>query len=203
MKQKTTLGYKIVRAIFVLPVRFFLNIRIRGRENIPEDTNAYMICSNHVCWLDPIVICSGFQQKIRTMGKKELFKIPVLCWLIRGLGAFPVDRSGGNAGTIKQTIQMMKNGETVCIFPQGTRRRGETIQNTPLKSGAAMMSAKAGVPIIPVRVKMKDERFRPFRKNELIIGKPITLEEIAYDPDAPGEYARITEIIRARIAELE
>ena len=196
-------GYKFVRAFFVMPVKFFLNIRIRGRENIPADTNSYMICSNHICWVDPIIICAGFKQKIRTMAKKELFKIPVLSWLIRGLGAYPIDRSGGNTGTIKDTIRMLREGETVCIFPQGTRRRGQAIAETPLKTGAAMISVKAGVPIIPVKVKMKDHRFRPFRKNELVIGKPISLEEIGYDPEAPGEYARITEIIRARIEELE
>lgn len=203
MKKKTSFGYKIVRAIFVLPVKFLLNIRIRGKENIPEDTTAYMICANHVCWIDPIIVCAGFKQKIHIMAKKELFKIPVLAQLIRALGAYPIDRSGGNAGTIKKTIGMMKSGDSVCVFPQGTRRRGEKIADTPLKPGAAMMAAKAGVPIIPVRIKMKDERFRFFRKNELIIGKPISVEEIAYDPDAQGEYARITEIIRTRISELE
>ena len=203
MKKKTTVGYKIVRALFVMPVRFFLNIRIRGRENIPKDTTAYMICANHVCWVDPIIVCAGFRQKIHIMAKKELFKIPILAPLIRALGAYPIDRSGGNTGTIKDTIRMLREGDSVCIFPQGTRRRGQSISETPLKTGAAMISAKAGVPIIPVRVKMKGERFRPFRRNELVIGKPITLEEIGYDPEQAGEYARITELIRTRIAEIE
>lgn len=202
-KVKTTFGYKLIRIFFVLPVRFFFNIRIRGRENIPEDTAGYMICANHVCWVDPIIVCSGFPQKIHLMAKKELFKIPILAPLIRGLGAYPIDRSGGNAGTIKDTIKMLEKGETVCIFPQGTRCTGKTISETPLKPGAAMIAAKAGVPILPVRVKMKGERFRPFRKNELIIGKPITREEMGYDPEKTGEYGRITELIRNRIAEVE
>lgn len=201
--KKVPLGYRIVRTLFVLPVKFLLNIRVRGRENIPTDTTAYTICSNHVCWIDPIIVCAGFKQKIHIMAKKELFKIPVLAQLIRALGAYPIDRSGGNTGTIKATIQMLQNGDSVCIFPQGTRCRGRTISETPLKPGAAMISLRAGVPIVPVRIKMKGERYRPFRKNELIIGKPITLEELAYDPALPGEYARVTEIIRARIAELE
>lgn len=196
-------GYKIVRALFVMPVKFFLNIRIRGKEHIPTDTTSYLICSNHICWVDPIIVCAGFRQKIRTMAKKELFRIPVLSWLIRALGAYPIDRSGGNTGTIKETIKMLQSGSTVCIFPQGTRRKGQSIADTPLKTGAAMIALKAGVPILPVRVKMKDHRFRPFRRNELVIGTPITLEEMGYDPEAPGEYARITEIIRRRIAEIE
>lgn len=198
----TTKGYKIFRAIFVAPVRFFLNIRIRGRENIPEDTTGYLICSNHICLADPIVICAGFRHKINIMAKKELFKVPILAPLIRALGAYPVDRGGANTGTIKQTIKMLQNGESVCIFPQGTRQRGKRIEETPLKTGAAMMAVRAGVPIIPVRVKMKNERFFLFRRTELIIGKPISQEEIAYDPDAAGEYARITELIGKRIAEI-
>ena len=199
----TTKGYKVFRALFVMPVKFFLNIRIRGRENIPEGTTKYMVCSNHVCWIDPIIICAGFRHKINIMAKKELFKIPILAQLIRALGAYPIDRSGGNTGTIKKTIKMLEDGETVCIFPQGTRRRGETIDRSPLKPGAAMIATKANAPIVPVRIKMKGERFHLFRKNELIIGRPITLEEIAYDPEGTGEYARITELIRERIAEIE
>ena len=99
--------------------------------------------------------------------------------------------------------QSLARAEPIDVFPQGTRRRGQTIAETPLKPGAAMISLKAGVPIIPVRIKMKGDRYRPFRKNELIIGRPITVEELAYDPEASGEYARVTEIIRNRIAELE
>ena len=202
-RKKRTVGYKIVRALFVMPVKFFFRIRVKGRENIPEDTTAYMICANHICWVDPIIVCAGFKQKIHIMAKKELFKIPVLAQLIRALGAYPIDRSGGNTGTIKDTIRMLQDGDSVCMFPQGTRRRGQSIADTPLKPGAAMISLKAGVPIIPVRIKMKDHRFRLFRRNELVIGKPITPEEIAYDPEAPGEYARVTALIGQRIAELD
>lgn len=199
----TEKGYKIFRRLFVMPVKFLFNIRVRGTENIPEGTNAYLICSNHICWIDPIIVCAGFRQKVNIMAKKELFKIPVLAQLIRALGAYPIDRSGGNAGTIKKTIGMLKTGETVCMFPQGTRCSGKTIAETPLKPGAAMIATKANVPIVPVRIKMKGERFHLFRKNEIVIGKPISLEEIAYDPEATGEYGRISELIRARIAEIE
>lgn len=97
---------------------------------------------------------------------------------------------------------MLKDGDSVCIFPQGTRRRGQTISETPLKPGAAMIALKAGVPILPVRIVMKGERYRPFRRNKLVIGRPITLEELGYDPEASGEYGRVTELIRQRIAEL-
>lgn len=200
--KKKNWGYKILRTLFVLPVKFLLNIHVRGKENIPADTNAYVICSNHVCWIDPIIVCAGFRQKIHIMAKKELFKIPILAPLIRGLGAYPIDRSGGNAGTIKKTIAMLRDGDSVCIFPQGTRCSGKSIADTPLKPGAAMIATRAGVPIIPVRIKMKDERFHLFRRNEIVIGKPISVEEIAYHPDEAGEYARITEIVRGRIAEL-
>ena len=195
-------GYKVFRALFVMPVKFFFNIRVRGRENIPEGTSQYLICSNHVCWIDPIIVCAGFRQKVNIMAKKELFKIPVLAQLIRALGAYPIDRSGGNAGTIKKTIEMLKTGESVCMFPQGTRCAGKTIDMTPLKPGAAMIAVRAGVPIVPVRIKMKGEKFHLFRKNEIIIGRPIPVEEIAYDPEGTGEYARISEIIRERIMEL-
>ena len=188
-------------SIFARPIRWLWRVSSEGKENIPEE-GCIIIC-NHTSFADVLVLEVAQKRQVFFMGKKELFKIPVLAQLIRALGAYPIDRSGGNTGTIKATIQMLQNGDSVCIFPQGTRCRGRTISETPLKPGAAMISLRAGVPIVPVRIKMKGERYRPFRKNELIIGKPITLEELAYDPALPGEYARVTEIIRARIAELE
>jgi 1-acyl-sn-glycerol-3-phosphate acyltransferase len=137
------------------------------------------------------------------MGKKEVFKVPVLGLLIRALGAFPVDRSGGNTGTIKNAIAKLKRGDCLGIFPQGTRCRGREIEETSLNMGAAMISIKAEATVVPVKIVMKDHRYRFLRRITVVVGKPISFAEMAYDKENPGEYARITEMIGKRIAELK
>ena len=73
------------------------------------DEGGYLICSNHVSATDAVVICYAFKKnKAHFMAKKELFKIPVLSWLIRMLGAFPIDRSGNDVGAIKKAISIIK-----------------------------------------------------------------------------------------------
>ena len=162
-----------------------------------------MVCANHISAVDPILICAAFPQKVCYMGKKEVFKVPVLGWLIRAFGAFPVDRSGGNTGTIKNAIAKLKKGDCLGIFPQGTRCRGKEIEETSLKMGAAMISAKAEATVVPVKIVMKGNRYRFLCKTTVVVGKPISFAEMAYDKDAPGEYARITETIGQRIASLK
>ena len=202
MKKKTKItGYTIFRAILVWPVRLIFRIHIKGKENIPTG-GGYMVCANHVSAIDPILICAAFPQKVCYMGKKEVFKVPVLGWLIRAFGAFPVDRSGGNTGTIKNAIAKLKKGDCLGIFPQGTRCRGKEIEETSLKMGAAMISAKAEATVVPVKIVMKGNRYRFLCKTTVVVGKPISFAEMAYDKEAPGEYARITETIGQRIAEL-
>lgn len=200
-KKRKITGYTIFRWIFLWPVRLVLRIHVRGKENIP-DGDGYMICSNHISCADPIMICAAFPKKVCYMGKKEVFKVPILGLLIRALGAFPVDRSGGNAGTIKNAIAKLKRGDCLGLFPQGTRCKGKEIGETPLKMGAAMIAVKANAAIVPVKIVMKDHRYRFLRKATVVIGKPITAEEMAYDKENPGEYARITELIGKRIGEI-
>jgi 1-acyl-sn-glycerol-3-phosphate acyltransferase len=65
-----------------------------------------------------------------------------------------------------------------------------------------MIALKAGVPVLPVFVKVKNNRHRIFCKKEVIIGKPITIEEMNYNPEAPGEYQRVADYLFERVCEL-
>lgn len=68
--------------------------------------------------------------------------------------------------------------------------------------GAAMIALRAGVPILPVFIRVPDNRMRAFCRKEVIIGKPITPEEMHYDPEAPGEYDRIMRMAFERVCAL-
>ena len=196
--------YKVVKFVLTYPLRFLCNMRVRGTENEPTtDQGAYLVIANHRTWADPIYLCCVLKHgQPHFMAKKELCKIPLLNLLIRALGAYPVNRGGADVGAIKHTIEMLKAGVCVGMFPQGHRYNKVDPRKTPVKTGAAMIALKAGVPVLPVFIKVKNNKHFFLCRKEVIVGKPISIEEMNYDPEAPGEYQRVADYLFERVCEL-
>ena len=196
--------YKVVKFMLTYPVRFLCRMKVKGAENEPTpDQGTYLVIANHRTWADPIYLCCALKhQQPHFMAKKELFKIPLLNLLIRALGAYPVNRGGADVGAIRRTIEMLKQGAAVGMFPQGHRYNGVDPRETSVKTGAAMIAQKAGVQVLPVFIKVKNNRHRFLCKKEIIVGKPISIEELNYDPEAAGEYQRIADMLFEKVCEL-
>lgn len=196
--------YRVIRAIFGGPIRLLTRIHVKGRENEPPaESGGYLVICNHLTWRDPIMLCAALKHhQPHFMAKGELFRIPVLRGMIRALGAYPVDRGGADVGAIRYTIDLLKHGVTVGMFPQGHRFNGKDPCETPVKKGAALIAVKSGVPVLPVYIKVKHNRARVFCRKEIIIGQPITQAELAYDPEATGEYERIARMLFERVCAL-
>ena len=153
-----------LRIIFALkhPV-----LRVHGKENIPE--GAAIVCCNHSAFSDPIWVMFAAHPKriFRTMAKKELFSHKILGFLITKVGAFPVDRSTSDINAVKTSMQILKSGDKLLIFPEGTRiRKGKT--SAP-HGGAVMIAARMGVPIVPVYLSTDKRIFRPL---DVVFGEP-------------------------------
>ena len=196
--------YKFFKFILTYPLRFLCNMKVRGTENEPTtEQGAYLVIANHRTWADPIYLaCVLKHGQPHFMAKKELFRIPLLNLLIRALGAYPVNRGGADVGAVKHTIEMLKAGVCVGMFPQGHRYNKVDPRKTPVKTGAAMIALKAGVPVLPVFIKVKNNKHFFLCRKEVIVGKPITAEEMNYNPEAPGEYQRVADYLFERVCEL-
>jgi len=195
--------YAAAKAVLGPIIKLFMRIRVKGREKEYSGEGGLVVCANHLNMLDCITLAIAFKRQIRFLAKKELFSVPLLKNLISSLGAYGVDRSGGSVGAIKKTISMLSDGATVGIFPQGTRQPGIETQKTNFKSGAAMAAFHAHVPIQPVYIKVKDRKYRFLRKKEVIIGEVIEWDELGFGDGEHADYAKATEMIKARIIELE
>ena len=185
-------------------VRVLFRLHFHNIENEPDPSEGpYVMICNHISNADPVFLCAGkTKQQPRFMAKKELFKIPLVKQLVSGLGAYPVDRSGADVSAIKNSIQMLKEGKCVGIFPQGHREKGINPRDAHLKNGAAMIAAKAQATVFPCCVKTKKNKFAFFRRVDVYYGKPVKFEELNYDPVASGEYTRITKFMFERVCEL-
>ena len=199
--KKNSKFHRFICFTFRWIVSLIFRLRVVGLENEPEE-GGFLVCSNHLCAADPIIITAGMQNQICFMGKKELFKIPLVSFFFRSLGAFPVDRRGGDVGAVKKSIRLLEEGKCVGMFPQGTRHPGEEPRETTVRNGAAMIAYHANATVLPVFIHCKNYTPKLFRKTTVVIGKPIPFSEFAYDAEKKGEYARIAGEMFDRICAL-
>ena len=178
---------RVLHALFAAPARFLLRVHVHGRENIPSE-GGHILLSNHMSFLDPIVLSAAFPRARmpKYLAKAELFRVPLLGRIIRVFGAIPVDRSRGDVGAIRRSVEVAKSGELLAVFPQGTRQKGKNPADTPIKHGCAMIAARAGVPVLPVCIHIKKQRYALFRRVDVIVGEPISLERLGLLSDEPS-----------------
>ena len=194
--------FRTFRVLFSWIVGLIFRIKVVNRQNEPAE-GGYVVCANHISATDPIMLCYAFRKhQVRFMAKKELFGIPVLAQLIRMLGAFPVDRGGGDVGAIKNAVGIVEGGCCLGIFPQGHRYPGEDPRGTPTKNGAALIAVRASAPVVPVYIWRKGKKGGVFRRTYVIIGEKIPFEDFGYDKEATGEYNRITSTVFDRVCAL-
>ncbi len=201
MKDKV---YAVAHFFLAWLARLIFLVRSEGKNNEPKlDEGSYLVISNHISAIDGIAICAVTRrQEVRFMAKAELFKNPVLAFILRCCGAYPIERTGANAGVIKQTISMLKEGKSVGMFPQGTRVRGSDPRIGRLQSGAGLILSHSKVQVLPVYIKSKGNRVRAFHPIKVIIGKPMTYDEYTRGGELQGDARAITKCVFDRVCEL-
>lgn len=195
--------YKVMKGIFGwIFKRLLYRVKVIYPENEVLD-KPYVICCNHTALMDVTVISANMKTQVRYMAKKEIFKIPLIRHFFKAMGAFPVDRKHGDVGAVKKTIELLKNGECVGVFPQGTRMPYKHPSETEIKNGIGMFADKAGVGILPVCIRTKKNKLKLFHRTEFIIGKYISPEEIEF-PELTGKekYQKIADYAFSKIVEL-
>jgi len=138
--------------VWFIRLCMFLYIRrttTTGRENIPKTGGAILV-SNHLNNADPCVIPGVFNRRIVTMAKKEMFRWPVISWLFKFIGAFPVDRQGADLGALREAQRVVNDGLLLLMFPEGTRSRDQQLHRG--FPGTALVAYRTGAPIIPIAI---------------------------------------------------
>jgi 1-acyl-sn-glycerol-3-phosphate acyltransferase len=108
-----------------------------------------LVLSNHQSHLDPVLLGVACPRQLRAMARKSLFFGP-LGWMIRSLGAVPIDRGGSGISGIKAILTLLKNQEAVIIFPEGTRTRDGLLQS--FQPGFAAIARRSNATIVPVAI---------------------------------------------------
>jgi 1-acyl-sn-glycerol-3-phosphate acyltransferase len=137
------------RSIFNLVTFTWLGLKVVGAENVPE-TGAVILASNHASNFDPPLVGTAVRQRlIHFMAKEELFHNPIMNWFLRYMNTFPVHRGHVDRKALVEALRVLKSGEILGIFPEGTRI---TTGLGAFHEGMAAIAVKSGVPVIPVAV---------------------------------------------------
>ena len=135
----------IVRIILFLLTRW----RVSGRENIPEQ-GPVLVISNHLSLADPPLLNLALDRPVRYMAKKQLFRFRAIGNFMRGLGAFPVHRGRPDMKAFRQAEQVLAQGSTLVVFPEGTRSRSGQLGHA--FPGPALIASRSGAPILPLGI---------------------------------------------------
>ena len=152
-KYPPTFIIDLVRHFVFIVSKILWRIEYHNRENIPQNLKSgLLIVANHQSYFDPFWICAPIKRKFRFMAWDRAFDWFFVGWLIRYLGAFPVDIiHGASRNVLYESLKALNDGATLVIFPEGTRGSPDG-KMMKFKTGAIRIAMEANVPILPVTV---------------------------------------------------
>jgi len=185
------IGRGIVKGAIYGYCKIVYRLKIIGKENIPQD-GATLFCGNHRTYNDPPLMVVTAKRHVRFLAKEELRKNPFFAFLGVVFDGIYVKRDSKDISALKTTLKALKNGESIALFPEGTRNGVEKGEKT--KDGAAFFAVKTGARVIPVGITGGE---KPFDKMTIRYGEPMDFSNRSKD-----ELDEITEEIMEKILEL-
>jgi 1-acyl-sn-glycerol-3-phosphate acyltransferase len=145
--------YRVSIAFLRLLYRLYNRWEVSGREHVP-DRGGVLLFANHTSYADPPIVGPACPRAVNFMAKSELFRLPVLAPFIRRTHAFPVQRGTADQRALRHALQLLKDGEVLLIFPEGTRSPDGRL--LPFEAGAAFVALASGAAVVPVGLEGAD-----------------------------------------------
>lgn len=183
------LAKTLVSAIFYP----FYRIQVIGKENFPKE-GGVLLCTNHIDNLDPPVVGITCPRTVNFMAKEELFEAPILKNLLPSLQAFPVKRGMSDRQAMRKALSVLKDGEVVGLFPEGTRSKDGELQKG--LAGAGFFALRGNAVVMPCAI---IGPYKPFKRLKVVYGKPI---DMAPYRERKASAEEVTEVIMGEIKKL-
>jgi 1-acyl-sn-glycerol-3-phosphate acyltransferase len=203
------IGWVCFRFIYA----FYFGWRVFNPERVPSG-GPVILASNHASFVDPPLVGAGLRRGINYLARENLFRFPILGWILREWQVVPVDRDGGGAKGLRAILDRLLAGGAIILFPEGTRTRDGHLQ--PARSGIGLTVIKSTAPVVPVRVFGTFEAYnrhmrfpRPFRRVSVKFGRPMGFEQLRVEakscskPRLKEIYQQVADELMGAIAALE
>lgn len=196
--------YWVCRSAIWALCKGYWRVSIEGTENVPP-AGAYVLAPVHRSFIDFGMVALVTPRRVRFMGKESLWKLAWFGRFISALGAFPVNRRAADRESLRRCIEVIRGGEPLVLFPEGTRRSGPVV--TDLFEGAAYVAIRTGVPIVPIGIGGSEQALQKGRrvprpvKVHVVVGPPL----VPLPPKPSGHPSRraVRELSAALHAELQ
>ena len=185
--------YSFAKTVVFSALKPIYRFEVIGTEHFPKD-GGILLCSNHINALDPPVVGILAPRPVHFMAKAELFNVPLLKGILPGVNAFPVKRGLSDRDALRTAIKLLKEGEVVGLFPEGTRSKDGTLGKG--FSGAGFFALRGEANVVPCAI---IGPYKPFKKLKVIYGQPIDISPYRERKASADE---VTEIIMEKIAQL-
>jgi 1-acyl-sn-glycerol-3-phosphate acyltransferase len=197
-------------------IGIFAKIEVSGEENLPED-GPFVLTPNHYSEIDPLVVAIAVYRLGRAprfFAKESLFRAPLLGPAMKRAGMIPIARSSSSVSakeTLDTAQRLVKRGDGLVVYPEGTLTRDPDLWPMRGKTGAARIALAGGIPLIPVAQWGAQEilprygkfRFWPLRKPvHVVIGRPLDLTASRDQAQQSTEQARVTGLLMDEITHL-
>lgn len=197
--------YRLAQILSYTYFRYFHRFEVTGAENVP-DKGGFILACNHLSYIDPPAVGCRIRRNLHYFARDSLFFWP-LGLLITKLNSIPVNRDQLDLGTLRRVLRVLKNGDPVLVFPEGTRSPDGTLQKS--QKGLGLLAQKSGVPVLPARLYGSHEILgkgkiipRFGRKLYLNIGNIMSSERLLYDSKDSDRYQKISDEVMGEIKAL-
>jgi 1-acyl-sn-glycerol-3-phosphate acyltransferase len=141
--------YTFVRLILSLPTLLIYRVRAIGVENVPKD-GALILAPNHFSQMDHFFIGLYLRRKVRFMAKSQMFGPPVLTYIYKHGGVFPVRRGHHDEEAIKTASMILDQEGMLLVYAEGGRSRSGKLRE--VKPGIGRIALESGAPVVPVAI---------------------------------------------------
>lgn len=195
-----TFGYWLSR----ISLKSMFWLKVVGKENLPRKGGC-IIASNHLSYLDPLVVGASCPRQIHYMAKKSLYRNRLFAKLLTSINTFAVSESGVGLDAMKESLKKLSEGKVVGLFPEGARSKDGRLQAA--KWGVGFLALKSGVPVIPARIIGTDQalpigaKFIKLRPIRLYFGRPLKFKKGSPE-EKRNDYSQAGRLIMKEISNL-
>ena len=167
--------YSIGKVLLLPAYKLIYRYKVIGSENMPKQGGVILAC-NHLSFSDPVLLGLAQKRRLFFMAKSELFRNKFASFIIRHLGAFPVERGAGDGKAIKTGEEILCEGNVMTIFLEGGRTKTGELMHP--RSGCALVAQQTMLPVVPACITITGNPKHRFAKRVIHFSKPLTSEDM-------------------------
>lgn len=197
--------YKLCYWLSKILTKLLFNLKVIGKENL-LCRGGCIIASNHLSYLDPVILGVGSFRQLDFMAKKSLFRNKLFGRFLSLLNVFAVGEERVGPQGIKEALKRLAEGKIIALFPEGTRSENGNLQEG--KPGIGLLALKSRVPVIPARVVGTDKALPIGAKSirptpiSIYFGQPLELGEFYWQKKKRDNYLKVSQLIMEKISRL-